>query len=219
MSTSGANNRFLAAAAGIGLVCGLAIALVWLGPQQNSTIRLMLFPSELAVSDGPPADHNSILFGAVWDREVAHDEAPPVNCLSGEASGKSQCLAVLPVNAPPGATHAMLKIKAKAWVMSGPGEAWGNYSLLYASTPVDGSVANHFIHVETWGGGPEGKDERRRVVYANALVPIVDDSVTLAVGKQVNGKSQVEIAVYLGGYVMASGPTEVVADLIPAKIR
>jgi hypothetical protein len=207
-------SKIIAAAFGaVGAVCIGALALFFMPPSPSET-RLLFYPSQLTVTDGPPADYSSAIFGATWDHVVDYAENEPVDCSTDAAADASQCLAVLRVNAPRNATHAMLKIKAKAWVLSGPSDALLNYGLIYARAPIDGHSANHFIHVETWGGGPDGKEERRRVEYSDVIVPIVNGTVTLEIGKQVSGKSLVEFLVYVSGYVTTEpNETELLSQL------
>ena len=167
------------------------------------TKAVLLAPGQVSYFSGQPSNHEAIIFGATWDKSVDHNEDEPVDCLSAVAEHTSQCRAVLHIDSPPGATHAILKVKAKSWVTNAKSKGGFNYALIYASAPVPGYIANHFIHTETFGRGPDGQGENRRVEFTNIVVPVVDQSVTIQVGKQVAGKSVVEIAVYLSGFVAA----------------
>lgn len=165
-----------------------------------------LSPGQIAFLDGPPAANDQIIFGVEWFSPVSHSEAAPVDCKSPEASSSSQCVATIKLNAPHGATHAILKIKAKAWVTNARDTSGPNYALIYASAPMAGYLSNHFVHTETFGRGPDGQGENRRVVFTNIVVPITYQTIRFQIGKEISGKSSVEFIAYLAGYYANPSP-------------
>lgn len=159
---------------------------------------------DLVVSDLGPSSPDSLAFYHAWKSPVAHDnDAAPVTC--NDATSASQCFVEISIPAIEtlrGATHAIVGVKSKAWIPTGPTSQSMNYGLIYASFMFpSGATNNHFIHVETWGGQDDYQEERRRVTYSTVFAPIIDGKILIRVGKQIMGRAEVEIAGYIEGYI------------------
>jgi len=151
-----------------------------------------------------PSDHSQIIMWAPkWEVPVLHDTKPPVDCNALQAEFVSQCVFTYHFDdsVPEGATYAVLRVKAKAQIQTGPKTGSEKAALVYAAVVMDGAPLNHFIHTETYGDEANGQKLRREVEFAEITVPIVDRKITIQVGKRIIGKAEVEFVVYLEGYL------------------
>lgn len=159
----------------------------------------------MSVSDRGPSSPDNLVFDHVWHSQVDHNDAAPINCGEASADAVSQCFVEIGVPITErlrGATHAILGVKAKAWIPSGPSSETMNYGLIYASFMFEsGATNNHFIHVEEWGGKDDYQEERRRVTFSTVIAPIIDGKILIRVGKQIMGRAEIEIAGYIEGYL------------------
>lgn len=163
------------------------------------TYALELFP----LGRGP-SDHSQIIMWAPkWEVPVLHDTKPPVDCNTLQAEFVSQCVFTYTFDdsVPEDAAYAVLRVKAKAQVQTGPRTGSEKAALVYGAVVIDGAPLNHFIHTETYGDDANGQRLRREVEFAEITVPIIDRQITIQVGKRIIGKAEVEFVVYLEGYL------------------
>lgn len=189
-------DRAMALAAILIACCSVGISIVWGS----------VAPGKLVASDGGPSAPENLVFDHVWHTPVEHkNDAAPINCSDASADIVSQCFIEIGIPITEtlrGATHAVLGVKSKAWIPSGPPSGTMNYGLIYASFMFpDGATNNHFIHVEAWGGNADHQEERRRVTFSTVIAPIINGKILLRVGKQIMGRAEVEIAGYIEGYL------------------
>lgn len=151
-----------------------------------------------------PSDHSQIIMWAPkWEVPVLHDTKPPVDCNTLQAEFVSQCVFTYHFDdsVPEEAAYAVLRVKAKAQVQTGPRTGSEKAALVYGAFVVDGAPLNHFIHTETYGDAANGQRLRREVEFAEITVPITDRQITIQVGKRIIGRAEVEFVVYLEGYL------------------
>jgi len=153
-----------------------------------------------------PATHENILAEHTWNNPVRHTEDDITSCSNPAASSHSQCIVTIQIPdelLKQGASHMLLRAKAKAWVPNGEDTHIKNASLIYASlvNPTPSNIhLNHFIHCETFGGGADYQGETRRVTFSTLVVPIFDGKIKVRVGKEIIGRGLVEIAFYNDGF-------------------
>ncbi|HHZ6969231.1 TPA: hypothetical protein ACWLU8_001326 [Morganella morganii] len=141
----------------------------------------------------PPSVHEKIMYGVLWDVDVAHSENNPVNCRSPDSFLSSQCYVVLRAgdDFPKNASSIDIRIKNKLWGKGGKG-----YCLSYMSNSDEKlNYNNHLSHNEIWFDG-----ENRKISYTTATIPVVNNKVTFGIGKQISGDCVIETVFYLEGY-------------------
>jgi len=185
-----------ATAVTLALALGLVLVLARVTPSTASNLMLL---------GNGPADDSTILNTFIWTDQIAHAEVAPDSRRAGceDAALASQCLFTYTLNrqiVPAEATHLLLRVKSKAWVMGHTLAT--SYALIYGGSVQEGVISNHFFHTEEMEGPANVfNGERRRVNFNNALVPIVDGKVVIGIGKQLQGNSLVEVTIYLTGYL------------------
>lgn len=132
-----------------------------------------------------------------------HETNPPVDCNTLQAEFVSQCTFTYHFgdSVPEEAQYAVLRVKAKAQVQTGPRTGSEKAALIYGAVIDSGTPLNHFIHTETYGDEANGQRLRREVEFARITVPIVDREIAIQVGKRIIGRAEVEFVVYLEGYL------------------
>ena len=162
--------------------------------------------AETYIIGSPPSDPNNLVLWESWSTPVQYNELPPVDCQSAAAETASQCrfTYTLPATVPAGATHVLLRVKAKAQLPTASATGVEKNVLIYAATqnPNVSYPNNHFIHTEVHGDGSNGQQIRRNVKFADIIAPIFDGKVYINVGKRILVGGEVEIAIYLEGYLM-----------------
>lgn len=150
-----------------------------------------------------PSDHKNMLSGHTWTQEIEHEYGYPLaNCRGSNSGQFSQCWIAFSEGTafPTGAKALRLSIKQKAWTTN-RGAAQESYCLIYAYVLKNSTeITNHVAHTETWSSDYTYRDTRR-VNYSSITVPVVNGKVALGVGKKIKGNCQVDIAVYLEGYI------------------
>ena len=158
------------------------------------------------LGSGPSDNDQIIMWANDWNRAVAHDSDEPIDCSTPAARAASQCrftYEVDPSIVPVGAEYLILRVKARSQIKTGKATGNENSALVYASfVGPDGAQLNHFIHTETYGDQANGTLLRRDVEYAQINAPIIDGEIAIQVGKRIIGKAEVELVVYLEGYLM-----------------
>ncbi len=143
-----------------------------------------------------PAEQKNMIFGYSWMSDISSkDEYPKVNCNSALSENYSQCWVGLSegVHFPVGFKTLKLRFKVKSWNHKGR----DSYCLAYVYALISSTqVGNHFIHNESW---LESKDERRRISYTVADLPVINGAVKFGVGKQITGNCYIDVAAYFEG--------------------